>query len=86
MELRREDANKVLCHKSYHFYDESRQYPLVGSVWQEEKDGPWGAHCTMGVEEGLYGHLGDFDNYGEALDCLKRRVAGDKTAKGKDSD
>lgn len=83
MELRRETVSKPLSHVTYHYFDGAT---YVGAVWQTDADGPWSAHCTTAVKEGLYGHLGDFDSENEALDCLKRRLGGDKTAKGKDAD
>ncbi len=54
----------------------------IGAVWQDERDGPWSAHCTSGIELGLYGHLGNFETLLLAEKCLLQRAAGDITAKG----
>ncbi len=85
--LRSEKADKPLTHRCFHYFDDSREgQKLVGTVWQSDAGGLWSGHCTTGVEEGLYGHLGDFDYQHEAVVCLKRRLLGDKTAKGRNAD
>lgn len=87
MNLREEKGNKPLTFQVFHYFDDARQgQTLVGSVWQTDEGGEWSAHCTCDVKEGLYGHLGDFDSKDDALDCLKRRLGGDKTAKGRQGD
>jgi hypothetical protein len=74
---------KPLTHQCFHYHDDTREFTYVGAVWQNDEGGKWSAFCTSDVE--LYGHLGDFDDKDVALDCLKRRINGDKSAKGENA-
>lgn len=75
-----EKVGKPLTEGCYHYFDGFGCY--VGAVWKQ--DGEWSAFCTYSTP--VYGHLGDFDSNEAAYECLEKRAAGDKTAKGKGAD
>jgi hypothetical protein len=77
-QLREEAVDKPLCHRCYHYFDDSQQYPYVGAVWQDDEGGSWEAFCTMSVLKWQYGHLGEFDSKDAALTSLEGRIRGER--------